>query len=678
MTTNDAPPSSSSPPAEVGAILAGKFRVDRVLGAGGMGVVVEATHLALRQRVAIKFLNQRGRENPDAVARFQREGRAAAKLRSKHVVRVMDVGALDDGQPYLVMEYLEGRDLASALKDGPMGVDAAIDVMLQICDAVGEAHKAGIVHRDLKPSNVFLTTDNNGAELVKVLDFGISKVDDDALSLTSTSELLGSPLYMSPEHLRASRDVDPRSDVWSLGVMLYEMLTGRRPFTGVTMPELVFNVLDTSPEAITTIRDDVPAHVVHAVEKCLAKERADRVASVAELVQMLAPDRAISKSTSTSTKEPLAVSTSAGVSRPPAERPEPGSRRPLIVGGVVAALVLGLGGWRLVARAPEIPTPVAGSASAASSRGSEAPADDPASVTLRAELAQQGWRMSGGASKEYAVRLDPAALRNGRPTLSLLPIADPGDRYGTWLRVVDAKPYLGRRVRIWGYTRTAGAPKKAELWARVQAADSPVDGVGLGGEFLLLPPESDWAKREIVLDVPESAASIHFGIGVLGTGRIWLDEPTIELVGDDVPLSGHAHDKALGGWLLTGAGAEATRLDEADGAVHASTPELATKSVELVQLVPASAHLGKRAVASFEVRTRDLTSGAACFLEARASRHAEVPLAAASKTLPPSTAGSTVCELEVDAAKPAAWIAFGVRHVGRGEVWVRGKKLTSR
>jgi serine/threonine-protein kinase len=327
MTTNDAPPSSSSPPVEVGAILAGKFRVDRVLGAGGMGVVLEATHLALHQRVAIKFLNQRGRENPDAVARFQREGRAAAKLRSKHVVRVMDVGALDDGQPYLVMELLEGRDLASVLKDGPLGVEEALDVMLQACDAVAEAHKAGIVHRDLKPGNIFLTTDNNGAKLVKVLDFGISKVDDDALSLTNTSEFLGSPLYMSPEHLRAARDVDPRSDVWSLGVILYEMLTGRRPFTGTTVPELVFNVLDTSPEAITTIRDDVPAHVAHAIEKCLAKERADRVASVAELVQMLAPDAPISKSLASSTGGRLAVSTSAGISRPPAELPEPTSRR---------------------------------------------------------------------------------------------------------------------------------------------------------------------------------------------------------------------------------------------------------------------------------------------------------------------------------------------------------------
>ena len=282
---------SASAPVKEGDVLAEKFRVDKVVGAGGMGVVVEATHLVLQQRVALKFLHEQATHLPEVVARFEREARAAASLRSPHAVRIMDVGMLADRQPYIVMELLDGQDLASVIRSGgQLSVETAVNYLRQACDAVGEAHKRGIVHRDLKPGNLFVTTDNRGEPLVKVLDFGISKVAGEDLALTETSQLLGSPLYMSPEQLRASRDVDARTDVWSLGVILYEMLAGRVPFTADSMMELLFKIVDSTPEPLSSLRDDIPPHVVHAVEGCLEKERDQRIASVDELMAMLEPD----------------------------------------------------------------------------------------------------------------------------------------------------------------------------------------------------------------------------------------------------------------------------------------------------------------------------------------------------------------------------------------------------
>jgi eukaryotic-like serine/threonine-protein kinase len=280
-----------SAPVKVGDVLADKFRVDKIVGAGGMGVVVEATHLVLHQRVALKFLNEQATHVPGVVARFEREARAAASLRSAHAVRIMDVGVMEDAQPYIVMELLDGQDLASVIRGGErLGVETAISYLRQACDAVGEAHRGGIVHRDLKPGNLFVTTDTRGQPLVKVLDFGISKVAGEDLALTETSQLLGSPLYMSPEQLRASRDVDARADVWSLGVILYEMLAGKVPFTADSMMELLFKIVESTPEPLSSFRDDIPPYVIRAVEGCLIKEREQRIGSIDELLAMLEPD----------------------------------------------------------------------------------------------------------------------------------------------------------------------------------------------------------------------------------------------------------------------------------------------------------------------------------------------------------------------------------------------------
>jgi serine/threonine protein kinase len=191
-----------------GELLAGKYRVERVLGEGGMGVVVAARHVELDERVALKFLLPGTLGQPDAVARFLREARAAARIRSEHVARVTDVGTLETGVPYMVMEFLEGADLSRILREhGPLPIEDAVDYVVQTCEAIADAHALGIIHRDLKPANLMLVTRSDGGSCVKVLDFGISKVSgpgQDAMAMTSTSTILGSPIYMSPEQMTSS------------------------------------------------------------------------------------------------------------------------------------------------------------------------------------------------------------------------------------------------------------------------------------------------------------------------------------------------------------------------------------------------------------------------------------------------------------------------------------------
>jgi eukaryotic-like serine/threonine-protein kinase len=279
----------SSQPIQLGEVVADKYRVDRVLGEGGMGVVVAATHLHLEQRVALKFLLPRMATSPELVQRFLREARAAVKIQSEHVAKVLDVGT-HRGSPYMVMEYLEGGDLARVLAErGPLPVAEAVGYLLEACEAVAEAHSLGIVHRDLKPSNLFLAQGPAGRPLVKVLDFGISKVPsttNDA-HLTKTSALMGSPSYMSPEQLVSSASVDMRSDVWALGVVLYEMLTRAVPFNAQTMPELVGAILQAVPAPIAAARQGVPPGVQAIVDRCLQKNPDARFANVGELARAL-------------------------------------------------------------------------------------------------------------------------------------------------------------------------------------------------------------------------------------------------------------------------------------------------------------------------------------------------------------------------------------------------------
>lgn len=296
-SNDDMPPSGLETSAvEIGDVIHGKYKVERVIGVGGMGVVVAARHLTLDRRVAIKLLGTKSRENKEALERFTREARAAARIQSEHVGRVLDVDALPSGAPFIVMELLDGHDLAAELQERKsLPVDSAVSWILQACEAIAEAHAAGIVHRDLKPANLFLSTNPMGAPSVKVLDFGISKITrrdehaatTDDKALTNAGSMLGSPLYMSPEQMKASAEVDARTDIWSLGVILYELVTGRSPFDAKTIPVICASVLSQAPPPLGVA--DAPNGFERIVLRCLEKEPENRFRDVAHLVRALAP-----------------------------------------------------------------------------------------------------------------------------------------------------------------------------------------------------------------------------------------------------------------------------------------------------------------------------------------------------------------------------------------------------
>ena len=278
-------------PTHPGTILAGKYRVERILGQGGMGVVVEARHIALDERVALKFLLPEYAQVPEAAQRFLREAKNAVKIKSEHVARVSDVGTLESGAPYMVMEYLEGHDLSGVLeKTGVLPVPDACDYIIQGCEAIAEAHSYGIVHRDLKPANLFLSKRPDGTGIVKVLDFGISKSGGNAVdNLTKTTAAMGSALYMSPEQMQATRSVDHRTDIYALGISLYELLAGKQPFYADTLPQLCAEILTGIPTPIRVLRPDVPEALAQIMLRAYARDRAQRFQSIAEFVIALAP-----------------------------------------------------------------------------------------------------------------------------------------------------------------------------------------------------------------------------------------------------------------------------------------------------------------------------------------------------------------------------------------------------
>ncbi|HEX6240452.1 MAG TPA: serine/threonine-protein kinase [Polyangiales bacterium] len=303
---------AAAPADLVGSVVAGRYRILDLLREGAMGVVYAAWHEGLDQRVALKVLRRTrdGELDPVARQRFQREARAAARVQSDYICRVLDTGVLDDDTPFLVMEYLEGRDLEAELTArGLLPIPEAVRYVRQACAGLAEAHRAGIVHRDLKPANLFLQEiatelrpeaaidarlpgSGHRARRLKLLDFGISKSARPAeanISLTRTSTLLGSPVYMSPEQLNSSRDVDARGDVWALGVILYELITGAMPFEADSIAQLVNAVLYRQPTPCSRHRVDVPLALQQVLAQALQKDRAHRYQSVLELAAALAP-----------------------------------------------------------------------------------------------------------------------------------------------------------------------------------------------------------------------------------------------------------------------------------------------------------------------------------------------------------------------------------------------------
>jgi serine/threonine protein kinase len=271
----------------IGQVFLGKYKVESILGQGGMGVVAECTHLQLNERVAIKMLRPDVVVDRDAVERFMREAQAAVKLKSEYVARVSDVGSLENGTPYMVMEFLEGIDLGALIDErGCVPVPWACELMLQTAEALSEAHSISIVHRDIKPANLFVTWRPDGTALIKVLDFGISKAPMGAdMHLTQTQSLLGTPAYMSPEQMRSARLVDARTDIWSLGSVMYELIEGRKPFEAESFSEMCVKVAVDPPQPMR----NAPPELQQIILRCLAKSPEQRYATMADLARELVP-----------------------------------------------------------------------------------------------------------------------------------------------------------------------------------------------------------------------------------------------------------------------------------------------------------------------------------------------------------------------------------------------------
>ncbi len=277
---------------EPGTVLGEKYRIERLIGEGGMGVVYQGYHEVLEQRIAIKVVRPELVHHPEALARFLNEARAIARLRGHHIAHVLDTGCLADQRPHMVLEYLEGADLRAVLDaEGSLSLARALNYLLQACEAVAEAHALGLIHRDLKPENLFITRGAHGEGVVKVIDFGISKRIGAAVgrSYTLRGQSLGSPHYMAPEQMASPDTVDARADIWSLGVVLFEALTNAVPFGGDTLPQVCASILAGEQRDVRLFRPDLPPVVEHVIRRCLRREREERYQNVAELAAALLP-----------------------------------------------------------------------------------------------------------------------------------------------------------------------------------------------------------------------------------------------------------------------------------------------------------------------------------------------------------------------------------------------------
>jgi eukaryotic-like serine/threonine-protein kinase len=286
-----APPTLEDWVPRPGSVIAGRYRVESCVGSGTMGAVVAARHLVLEHRVAVKLLHPERALDPTALERFRQEATAASRIRSDHVVRIDDVGATDGGLPFMAMELLEGIDLEKLTERGPLAIQLACDCILQAAEALAEAHVHGIVHRDIKPSNLFLTERPDGSPLLKVLDFGISKLAPERggdPSLTATQAVIGSPAYMAPEQIRTSKYVNAKADVWALGVVLFEILSQKLPFDGDTVGSVLAAVTMLPPASLRSYRPDVPERAEAAVLACLEKDPAAR-ATLGDVASALRP-----------------------------------------------------------------------------------------------------------------------------------------------------------------------------------------------------------------------------------------------------------------------------------------------------------------------------------------------------------------------------------------------------
>ena len=283
-------------PFKPGQVVGRKYEIIEMLGVGGVGFVVAANHIELGEKVALKFLKPEMLVRPEVVGRFAHEALAAVRIKSEHVARVFDVGSMRDGTPFIVMEYLEGRDLFDVIsQDGPQPIRRAVDFVLQACEALADAHSCGVVHRDIKPENLFLLRRSEGIELINVLDFGISKLaltgsaHESKVPLVRTMLPMGSPVYMSPEQIRASQDIDCRTDIWSMGCVIYELLTGKAAFDAPSLTQLSATILEQNPPPPSFGHPEIPEELDAIVSRCLEKQPDKRFQNVAELAMALYP-----------------------------------------------------------------------------------------------------------------------------------------------------------------------------------------------------------------------------------------------------------------------------------------------------------------------------------------------------------------------------------------------------
>ncbi|HWA75080.1 MAG TPA: protein kinase [Polyangiaceae bacterium] len=287
-----APPASTDIDRYLGSTIAGRYWLETLLAEGGMGLVFRARHLILDQPIALKLVRPAFAHDTVAVARFLDEARVIARVKSPHVARVFDSGTAEDGTPYMALELLNGWDLRCLLeRDGPISCELAAEYVIQACHAISEIHDLGVVHRDLKPENLFLHHADDGAWTVKVLDFGISKYLNTELhsggrSHTTVGETVGSPHYMSPEQM-AAHSVDARTDIWALGVVLFELVTGQVPFPGNTVGEVCASLFAQEAPALSSFRSDVPRAFERVVNRCLRKAAVERYWHAEELAEAL-------------------------------------------------------------------------------------------------------------------------------------------------------------------------------------------------------------------------------------------------------------------------------------------------------------------------------------------------------------------------------------------------------
>lgn len=427
-----------------GAVIAGRYRIEHTLGSGGMGVVLAAQHITLGQRVAIKFMLPEASKDAAAVGRFTREALAASRINSEYVTRVFDLGELPSGAPFIVMEYLEGSDLAQRLRDrDKLPIPEAIEFALQTCEALAEAHALGIVHRDLKPSNLFCVERSDGLASIKVLDFGISKftraeqVAGD-LSLTSTKSIIGSPFYMSPEQMGSAKNADVRADIWALGVMLYEMLAGALPFEADTLPELAVRIATQPPKPLHVLQPELPRALSNVVARCLEKERDQRPRDIAELARALAPfgPARAREHAERATRVLERANTAKRAALPAADGGQARStlaltrRRTALIAGIAVAASAAVGVWLFNASQQTVegplvrPAPVPGTAQAVSA-STDAPPPSAPSATVHEASADST------AQAPTNVRSDSERARPGVPppaSVAAPPHAEPPTR----------------------------------------------------------------------------------------------------------------------------------------------------------------------------------------------------------------------------------------------------------